>query len=65
MASNERFRQKEYTCENMKAPAPTTGTYQSKVMTKIKFFEKKIKLQRSDGQGHDIKMKGLARRDTK
>jgi hypothetical protein len=37
------------------------STYQSKVMTKVKLVEKKIKLQgqRSEGQGHDIKWKGL------
>jgi hypothetical protein len=39
----------------MKYESPTT--YQSKVMTKDKVFEKKIKLQgqRSEGQGHGIK----------
>jgi hypothetical protein len=32
-------------------------TYKSKVMTKVKDSEKKVKLQgqRSDGQGHNIK----------
>jgi hypothetical protein len=32
-------------------------TYQSKVMTKVKILEKKVKFQgqRSQGQGHDIK----------
>jgi hypothetical protein len=35
----------------------SSTTHQSKVMTKVKVFEKKIKLQsqRSDGQGHGIK----------
>jgi hypothetical protein len=33
-----------------------SGTYQSKVMSKVKVFEKKVKLQgqRSEGQGHGI-----------
>jgi hypothetical protein len=33
------------------------STYQSKVMTKVKVLEKKVKLQdqRSEVQGHDIK----------
>jgi hypothetical protein len=33
------------------------STYQSKVMTKVKVFKKKVKLQgqRLDGQGHGIK----------
>jgi hypothetical protein len=40
---------------HVKYESPTT--YQSKVMTKVKVFEKKVKLQgqRSDGQGYGIK----------
>jgi hypothetical protein len=40
---------------HVKYESPTN--YQSKVMTKVKVFEKKVKLQgqRSEGQGHDIK----------
>jgi hypothetical protein len=40
---------------HVKYESPTT--YQSKVMTKGKVFEKEIKLQgqRSEGQGHGIK----------
>jgi hypothetical protein len=37
------------------------STYQSKVITKIKVLVKMVKLQgkKSEGQGHDIKRKGL------
>jgi hypothetical protein len=40
---------------HVKYESPTT--YQSKVLTKVKVFEKKVKLQgqRSEGQGHGIK----------
>jgi hypothetical protein len=40
------------------------STYQSKVMTKIKLFEKKVKFQsqRSEDQGHGIKWKVLPER---
>jgi hypothetical protein len=40
---------------HVKYESPTI--YQSKVMTKVQVFEKKVKLQgqRSDGQGHNIK----------
>jgi hypothetical protein len=40
---------------HVKYESPTT--YQSKVMTKVKVLEKKVKLQgqRSEGQGHSIK----------
>jgi hypothetical protein len=40
---------------HVKYESPTT--YQSKVMTKVKVFKKKVKLQgeRSEGQDHDIK----------
>jgi hypothetical protein len=39
----------------MKYESP--GTYQPKVITKVKVFEKMVKLQgqRSNGQGHGIK----------
>jgi hypothetical protein len=39
----------------------SSTTYQSKVMTKVKVFKKKVKLQgqRSECQGHDIKRKVL------
>jgi hypothetical protein len=43
----------------VKYESPTT--YQSKVMTKVKVLEKKVKLegQRSEGQGHGIECKVL------
>jgi hypothetical protein len=39
----------------------SSTTHQSKVMTKVKVFKKKVKLQgqRSECQGHDIKRKVL------
>jgi hypothetical protein len=48
MEKNERNCQNEYTCE-------IPSTYQPIVMTKVKVFKKKVKLQgkRSEDQGHD------------
>jgi hypothetical protein len=50
---------------HVKYENPTT--YQSKVITKVKVLEKKIKLQgqRSQDQGPWYQMKGLARRNTR
>jgi hypothetical protein len=54
--SRSKYQMKGLARRNTHVKYESSGTYEIKVMTKIKVFEKKAKLQgqRSEGQGHGI-----------
>jgi hypothetical protein len=46
---------KDLAIRNKHVKYESRSTYQSKVMSKFKVFEKKSQTQRSEGQGHGMK----------